>query len=202
MDTATRILEAADTLFGERGFDAVSVRDVARRADVNKALVFYHFDNKQALFGRVLERYYEAHREALQPAFEQDLPLRDRLHRVVDAYVDFIAANQHYPRLVQRVVAGSGAPPEQVRRNLALLSETTEQALREVAPERGPLAPRHFFVTFSAAVINWFTYGPALAEGWSTDPLSDEAIGERREHLHWLVDTLLEGLEAADRRDT
>src|SRR5256885_8471488 len=48
-------------LFCERGYEGVSARDVAERASVNKALVFYHFGSKAKLFDRVIERYYESH---------------------------------------------------------------------------------------------------------------------------------------------
>ena len=194
-ETGPRILAAADRLFGERGYDAVSMRDIAIEAGVNKALVFYHHGNKEALFGKVLQGYYDAHSDALRAAFEGDAPIRERLHRVIDAYLDFIAENKHYPRLVQRVAAGSGAPMEAVRANLAALYHLVEQALSEVAPADGPLAPRHFFLTFSGAVINFFTYAPLLQPAWGSDPLSDAGIAERRAHLHWVADRLLEGLE-------
>ena len=61
--------------------------------------------------------------------------------------------------------------------------------------QAGPLAARQFFLTFSASVINHFTYGEALAPAYGTDPLSPDGIAERRAHLHWLVDALLAALE-------
>ena len=64
-ERAQRILEAADVLFCERGFDGTSMRDVAERADVNKGLIVYYFANKAGLFAAVLRRYYEAHLEVL-----------------------------------------------------------------------------------------------------------------------------------------
>lgn len=195
--TAQRILDAAYELFGELGPDAVSARDVAERAGVNKALIFYWFGNKERLFERVLERYYQAHREALEAAAEGGGDLLARLHRVVDAYVDFVAANHNYPRLVQRLVAG-GDHVDFIQASLGPLLEWTERALAGVAPEAGPLAARHFFVTLSGAVVNYFTYGPVLAPSWDRDPLAPEAVEERRRHLHWLVDTLLAGLEPTD----
>ena len=71
----------------------------------------------------------------------------------------------------------------------------TCQALAEVAPEAGPLAARHFFVTMSGAMINYFTYGPILEPLWGADPLSEDGVEERRAHLHWVVDALLARLE-------
>jgi TetR/AcrR family transcriptional regulator len=49
-----RILGAAERLFAERGYDSVSISDVAREAGVCKANVFHHFAGKQALYETVL----------------------------------------------------------------------------------------------------------------------------------------------------
>ncbi len=195
-ERAAKILAAADALFGESGFDGVSVRDLAERAGVNKALVFYYYGSKEALFERVMEGYYEAHANALSGAFEAGGTLRERFHRVIDAYIDFIDEHRNWPRLVQRQVAGSPESMPLIQRSLAPLFEWTERILSEVAPAEGPLAARHFFVTFSGAVINYFTYGPVLQPLWGSDPGAPPAIEERRAHLHWLADLVLDGLEA------
>lgn len=194
-ETPQRIFAAADELFGEVGFDGVSMRDVAQKAGVNKALVFYHFGGKEPLFETVLQRYYTAHRAALKDALAADLPQRERFHGLIDAYLDFIAANRHYPRLVQRQVAGSGAAHALIEKNLAELHRWTVDALSDIAPADGPKSAKHLFVTLAGAVINYFTYGPVLAPSWGSDPLSCEGIAERREHLHWLTDALLDGLQ-------
>ena len=195
-ETAGRLLAAAAALFGERGFDGVSARAVAERAGVNKALVFYYFGSMEALFGRIVDRYYEAHGAALRAAAGDDAPLATRLHRMVDAYLDFIDSNRHYPGLVQSQLTSHGSEIDAIRRSMAALYEGIAGLLAEVTPADGPLAARHFFVTFSAAVVNTFTYAPALAGIWAGDPLSVAAIAERRAHLHWLVDTLLGRLVA------
>jgi hypothetical protein len=67
-------------------------------------------------------------------------------------------------------------------------------ALGELAPTEGPLAARQFYVTFSGMVINYFTYAPVLGPMWGEDPMSEKALSERRAHIHWMVDLLLEGL--------
>ncbi len=196
-ERANQILAAADALFGEQGYDAISVRDVAEAAGVNKALVFYYFDNKEALFERVMARYYAAHEQALRDALGEDGSVGERLHHLMDAYVDFIATHQNFPRFVQQQVASRGPALELIGENLAGMQRFIEQALGDLVPKTGPLAARQFFLTFSASVINHFTYAEALAPAWGTDPLSDEGIAERRAHLHWLVDALLAALEKA-----
>ncbi|HHH28221.1 MAG TPA: TetR/AcrR family transcriptional regulator [Polyangiaceae bacterium] len=191
-----RILAAADELFGERGYDAVSVRDIARAAGVNKPLIFYYFSSKEELFGRILTRYYDAHRRALQEALSQPGAVDARLTRLVDAYFDFMADNRRFARLVQQQLAGPGTHLELIQANLTELERWTEQALEHIAPSSGPLAARHFFVTLSGAMINYFTYSAALRPAWGGDPLADAALAERRAHLHWLVEVVVSALRA------
>ena len=83
-DTRARILEAATAEFGEHGYEAASVRAIARRAGVDPALVHHYFDGKSALVAEVVE-----------------VPLRpDRLVRdALDGPVDELGA-----RLVRAVL--------------------------------------------------------------------------------------------------
>ena len=58
-DTKTRILDAAEKLFGKSGFDATSLRDITAEADVNLAAVNYHFQSKESLIDAVIARRIE-----------------------------------------------------------------------------------------------------------------------------------------------
>lgn len=74
-ETKDRILDSAEALFAERGFDATSLRGITTRAEVNLAAVHYHFGSKEALFRAVLERRLEPinrRRLELLDALEQD----------------------------------------------------------------------------------------------------------------------------------
>ena len=57
MITKHKILDAAESLFAELGFDNTSLRAITSEADVNLAAVNYHFGSKKALIHAVLERY-------------------------------------------------------------------------------------------------------------------------------------------------
>jgi AcrR family transcriptional regulator len=54
--TRDRIMDAAERLFGDHGFDAVSTRDIAAAAKVNLGLLQYHFKGKEPLFEAVVAR--------------------------------------------------------------------------------------------------------------------------------------------------
>jgi AcrR family transcriptional regulator len=68
-DTKGKILDAAEALFADIGYDAVSMRDVAARARILLGLITYHFRTKEALFeeviGRRAEELNRGRREAL-----------------------------------------------------------------------------------------------------------------------------------------
>ncbi len=53
-DTKEKILKTAGELFATSGFHGVSIRDIAKQADVNLSAVNYHFKNKDGLFGAIL----------------------------------------------------------------------------------------------------------------------------------------------------
>ncbi len=194
-DTKSLILQAAEELFGERGFSTVSARDVARRARVNKALVFYHFESMEKLFEAVLDRYYAAQTAALAGAFEGTGDLRARIGRLLESYVDFMDAHRAFPRLVQAEVRRGGPALAKIQANLARLLEWAEGALGEALPARGPVSPRHFYLTLGGMVIQYYSYAPALAPVWGADPLGEVARAERRAHLRWVIEAMLEKLE-------
>lgn len=73
-DTKTRILDAAELLFTEHGFEATSLRQLTSAAGVNLAAVNYHFGSKEELFQAVLTR-------RLDPMNQERIDLLDKLER-------------------------------------------------------------------------------------------------------------------------
>ena len=73
-DTKTRILDAAEWLFMEHGFEATSLRSLTAAAGVNLAAVNYHFGSKEELFQAVLTR-------RLDPMNQERIELLERVER-------------------------------------------------------------------------------------------------------------------------
>src|SRR5437667_167951 len=57
-DTRSRILDVAEELFSERGFDRVSIRHITKKAHVNLAAINYHFGSKEDLIAAIFEREF------------------------------------------------------------------------------------------------------------------------------------------------
>src|SRR6202521_5752648 len=73
-DTKTRILDAAEQLFMEHGFEATSLRSLTTAASVNLAAVNYHFGSKEELFEAVLTR-------RLDPMNQERIELLEKTER-------------------------------------------------------------------------------------------------------------------------
>lgn len=86
-----RILTAAYHLFLERGYADVSMQEIADAAGVTKGAPYYHFRDKEELFGEVFRRELASVRAGFVDRLEQDGPLRQRL----EAVADFILARSH-----------------------------------------------------------------------------------------------------------
>ncbi len=81
--TKARILEVAERLFAEGGFDATSVDRIARAAKVNKALIYYHFKDKNdvigSLFTHILDELAHELESAPPPTSSRQGPIRQEL---------------------------------------------------------------------------------------------------------------------------
>lgn len=74
------ILDAAMALFTTRGYDAVSMRDIARAADITPGLVYHYFDSKENLFSVAFDAYVIECTNALIEVLDNpDLPLGRKL---------------------------------------------------------------------------------------------------------------------------
>ncbi|MEZ4217806.1 MAG: TetR/AcrR family transcriptional regulator [Myxococcota bacterium] len=114
-DTRTRILDRAERLFAESGFEGVSLREVGRAARVNSAAVHYHFGSREALVEAVVLRRMEAvqrrRRELLDALVAEGAArsVRRLLGVLVDPLVELVLreprAGRAYVRLLARLYA-------------------------------------------------------------------------------------------------
>jgi AcrR family transcriptional regulator len=111
--TKTRILEAAERLFAERGFDRASLRAITSTAGVNLAAVNYHFRSKHDLIRAVFERHIgplNARRIELLDAFEAEahgrpVPVEKVIRALIEPMLRLPGAQDRtsLPRLVGRL---------------------------------------------------------------------------------------------------
>src|SRR5271165_3697185 len=101
-ESRAAILQAAATEFAEHGIAGARTDAIARAAKVNKALLYYYFQDKETLYGAVLDHAFTGMRASVFRVLDSDLPPREKILAYVGAYFDFIASSQIYPKLMQR----------------------------------------------------------------------------------------------------
>ena len=89
MSSREYIITSSQTLFAQRGYNGVSVRDIARAAGVNVAAVSYHFGSKEGLFREVIRAGTEDIRAALAELAREPMPVRDKAEMLIQAYLEF-----------------------------------------------------------------------------------------------------------------
>ena len=195
-EARARILEAADALFGELGFDAASTREIAERSGVNKALIHYHFKNKEGLLASVLERYYEDLAATVLEALQSEADLRTKLDRLVEVYLDFLAQNRNFNRIIQREATG-GRYMDLVKAHTAPLFEVGAALLQEHFPATrgGEMAATQLLVSFYGMIITYFTYDEMIGDLLDTDPLSPANLTIRKQHLRRMIAIILDNIE-------
>ncbi len=92
VDTRAKILETATRLFSAQGYSNTSLSQVAKDAQVSKALIFWHFENKEKLFRTALQRTLEPYFINVVDDLE-GLSEVDQIKRLVDEYYAFVSRN-------------------------------------------------------------------------------------------------------------
>ena len=119
-----KILDASSAVFAEEGFAGARVDAIAQRAGVNKAMLYYHIGDKQALYSEVLNRNFGRIEKALQEGLPNEGSPSDRLRAIITIVERAIAANPDHSRIVLREFASGAAnlPAEILQRMLGLLT--------------------------------------------------------------------------------
>src|SRR5260221_4293881 len=99
------ILKAALEEFSHEAVTGARTDEIARRAGVNKALLYYYFKDKEGLYAAALEQVFSGLHEKVATVLERaDLPPRERLLLYSRTHLDFIASTSVTQRMVHRVV--------------------------------------------------------------------------------------------------
>jgi TetR/AcrR family transcriptional regulator len=121
-----RILDAAAEVFAECGFGGAGVDAIARRAGVNKAMLYYHVGAKAALFGEVVRANVERIRQAVTAALAETDDPRERLRAIPRAFAGAVRQRPFLPQLMLREIAAGGPnlPPEAVEQISEIMGMT------------------------------------------------------------------------------
>ncbi|MER5608965.1 TetR/AcrR family transcriptional regulator [Micromonospora tulbaghiae] len=195
--TRDLVLAAATALFAERGFNAVSVRDVAAAAGVDAATVVHHTGTKAQLYDACFARVFSAEREVIEAAGERARAALSAgppdalraLHDLVDVFVDFLEDRPETTALWLRRWLEPQRHGELDRRYAAPLYGLVEELL-VAAAGAGALTEPTPHVTVRSLV--WAVHGHVVALAAGTGSGARERR-EFRAFVHRFLDALYVG---------
>ena len=191
--TRARILEAARTEFARRGLGGARVDQITARAGSNKRMIYYYFDNKEALFLAALESAYEHIREAEQSLKLADLDPVEGMRRLVQftweyylAHPEFItllnSENLHRARLLKKSkkVRALHSPL------VAMLKSLLERGRRAGVFRRG-VDPVQLYISIAALGYFYLSNNHTLSTIFGQDLMQPRALKRRLAHMTELV---------------
>jgi len=187
--TRAAILKAALEEFAHEGVTGARTDEIARRAGVNKALLYYYFKDKEGLYAAALEQVFSGLHERVAGVLERsDLPPRERLLLYAQTHFDYIASAPVYPRLVQREFmrsTGRTLTPTAGRimeRHVKPLYGRLEKLIDEgiAAGDFRKVDPVHTVTSIIGTIVFYFISMPAQQFMHAGDPASPERISARR----------------------
>lgn len=114
MKTEEKIFRAAMQLFIEKGKHGAKMQEIADKADINKAMLHYYFENKEQLYGYVFETVLKKVFGSLPSIFNEHASFSIALRLFIDQYTDMINANPQIPMFVMRELSQNEEAPTRI----------------------------------------------------------------------------------------
>ncbi len=182
-ETRTAILQAAVREFAREGVAGARTDAIARAAKVNKALLYYYYRDKDALYGAALDHVFQERNEFLMRVLAEDIPPGQKILRYVGAFFDYLAEHPSHREMVQREMLARGS---QMQRIVKLYLKPIYLELIKVLREGiasgifRPVDPLQFLPSMVAVIVHYFGTAPMMKVMTQKDPLSPERLAARR----------------------
>jgi TetR/AcrR family transcriptional regulator len=202
--TRAAILDAALHEFASEGVAGARTDAIARAAGVNKALLYYYYQDKEALYGAVLDHVFGGLVKRVTAVLDRELPPREKILAYAAAHFDYIAESPIYPKVVLgEMIRGGRRVSPHIERLVTQYFRPLQARLLEVfrqgmgAGEIRAVEPQHFILSMVAMNVFYFASAVFLKTMMGADPLSPERIATRRAAVLDLLNAALacEGLE-------
>ena len=196
-DPKRRILEMATEAFARDGYAGARVDDIARRAGVNKAMLYYHFGDKDALYAAVFEEALAEGGRRLRAAADSEDAPPAKFKAVVHAMARMAGEHPHFaPLMLREVASGGAALPDAIVARMRGVFQVVGDVLAE-GVQSGHFRPvdpymTHMFIGGSMLVL--ISGAPLRRRVRRAAAVSDRAADDVAAYVS---DLLLGGLRAA-----
>ncbi|MGA0560200.1 TetR/AcrR family transcriptional regulator [Larkinella sp. VNQ87] len=130
--TEERIREAAKTVFLEKGFDGTTIRDIAKAAGINSALMNYYFRSKEKLFQSVFDDQCKLMLQGMTDILNEKISLREKICRMMDHEFQMMMQN---PSLMIFIMNELHKNPERLYATIGLIKKVVESSFTQQIEE-------------------------------------------------------------------
>ncbi|EDT03089.1 transcriptional regulator, TetR family [Burkholderia ambifaria IOP40-10] len=189
------ILRAARRTFAKRGYDATSVREVARELGIDAALIAHHFGTKETLWLAVVEQIAELAEpmfDALRALRTSSLPHRERMRRAIELCVDHEFDEPDIGMFFSTAATEEGARLDRLRERIVRPYHDAMFPLLAEAVDAGairPVDPDVLFFMIASAIGTTVSYSHLILE-FTSLPTRRDAF--RQAVLHIALNILLD----------
>lgn len=136
-DKKTDILNAAEMLFSEFGYEGTSTRQIAKESGANMAMINYYFGSKEGVFLEIMEARISVHKTILKEISGLQISPLEKLMKVIDQYTQKIFSNINFHIMMQRELSLAQRPEiyykikDAVRENRKVIEEIIADGVTE-----------------------------------------------------------------------
>jgi AcrR family transcriptional regulator len=162
----SRILVAAAEEFAARGFAGAGVDRIARRARLNKAMIYYHFADKTALYREVLRDIFRAAGERVSAIARSQVTPDAKVRAFIAAMVEEALRRRHFPSILLRELAEDGRHLDSDTITLLQVMPRSLAAIVQEGVRAGrfrPINPLFAYMTVVGPLMFYFSSMPVRA---------------------------------------
>ncbi|EOM76708.1 TetR/AcrR family transcriptional regulator [Rhodococcus rhodnii] len=174
-----QMLDAAVSVFSERGFHETSMDAIAARAEISKPMLYLYYGSKDELFAACIQREGARFVEALAPAGARGLTPREQLRVALESFLGFVAKHRESWLVLYRQALAQAAFVGSVRTSRDRLVELTQHLLE--ASTKDPLSDEDFRMMAIALV----GAGEAVADRVAGGEIEADHAVDLLEALAW-----------------
>jgi TetR/AcrR family transcriptional regulator len=197
-DTRRAILDAAETLFSEKGFAAASMSAIAEVAQVSKGLLHHHYGSKEGLWHAVKERRFGEFWSAQAELYEAPAN-HEWFERSLRGYFAFLQANPSFVRLMtwhfverQEIRDDETVGPPQVTEAVKRVREHQKAGFL-----RADIAPFNIVAMFFSLIVHWHE-AKSVYVAWFRGAAHQSTDKDDKSYLNDMVRVFLRGLRVED----
>ncbi len=192
LSTEEKILEAARKVFMEKGYAGARTRDIAKEADINLALLNYHFRSKKKLFEQIVyEKVVQLFGAVLPIFIDDEMDVKEKTEKIVNIYTDLLMENPDLPIFVLSEIRSNPTKFLNIfQEGNPIMQSAFIEKIRELKPGINPF---HFTINLLSMILFPYIGKPVIKTiGQMDDGAWKQFVEERRKLIPLWINAMLE----------